>query len=78
MKTGGDYVDFAEPSRPAMIVIFNPMEFSRRMELRWLGKHVPRADARWMGDLLGRLSKQQIRDAFRAAGYEPDQLEGFA
>jgi hypothetical protein len=48
------------------------------MDLRWIGKQVPRADARWMGDLLARLSPEQIRDAFRAAGYSPEETEGFA
>jgi hypothetical protein len=28
-----------------------------------------------MGDLLARLSPQQIRDAFRAAGYSTDEVE---
>jgi hypothetical protein len=45
--------------------------------LRWVGKRVPRADAKWIGGILGRLSKDQIRDAFRAAGYSPEQVEGF-
>ncbi|HVG19694.1 MAG TPA: hypothetical protein VNI02_11630, partial [Blastocatellia bacterium] len=31
--------------------------------------------ARWIGDLLGRLSDQQIMDAFRAGGYAPDQIQ---
>jgi hypothetical protein len=43
----------------------------------WIGKNIPRADARWMGDLLGQLSPSQIRDAFRAAGYTPEQIDGF-
>ena len=36
-----------------------------------------RADARWLGGLLGRLSDKQIRDAFQAAGYGPDEVESF-
>jgi len=31
------------------------------------------ADARWIGDLLARLSRAQIRDAFRAANYSQDE-----
>jgi len=37
------------------------------------------ADARWLSDLLKRLSDEQIKDAFRAANYsaeEVDQLAG--
>jgi hypothetical protein len=31
--------------------------------------------ARWIGDLLGHLSDQQIKDAFRAANYTPEQIQ---
>jgi hypothetical protein len=43
----------------------------------WVGRRIPVADARWVGDLLARLSPQQIRDAFRAAGYSPQEVDGF-
>jgi hypothetical protein len=32
------------------------------------------ADARWLGQLLGRLSDEQISDAFRAGNYTPDEV----
>jgi len=38
---------------------------------------VPRADARWIGQLLSRLSPAQLRDAFRCAGYPPEEVEYF-
>jgi hypothetical protein len=31
-------------------------------------------DAQWMANLLSQLSDDQIRDAFRAANYRPDQI----
>jgi hypothetical protein len=34
--------------------------------------------ARWIGDILSRLSEQQIKDAFRAANYNPEEVEGLA
>ena len=34
--------------------------------------------ARWIGDILGRLSEEQIKDAFRAANYTPDEVEALA
>jgi hypothetical protein len=77
-KVTAEYVDFHMPTRPALIRIFGPPEFFRRVELRWIGKRIPREDAKWMGELLARLSPQQIHDAFRAAGYSPDQVEGFS
>ena len=77
-KTTRDYVDFGIPSRPALYVFFNPVETKERIDLRWIGKHIPRGDARWMGQMLAKLSPEQIRDAFRAAGYSPEDTEGFA
>jgi hypothetical protein len=50
-------------------------ELGRRLSLLWLGRRIPRTDARWMGDLLARLSPDQIRDAFRAAGYSSQEIE---
>jgi hypothetical protein len=77
-KKTSDYVDFAVPSRPAVFVFFNPAEFFPRMKLQWIGKRVPRGDARWMGQMLAKLSPSQIRDAFKAADYSPEETEGFA
>ena len=39
-------------------------------------KHIPIADARWIGDRLGQLSTEQISDAFRASGFSPADVEG--
>ena len=39
---------------------------------------MPRADAKWMGQLLSQLSPDQIRDAFRAAAYSPQEVDGSA
>ena len=33
---------------------------------------------KWMAQELSKLSPEQIRDAFRAAGYSPEEVEGFA
>jgi len=43
-----------------------------------VGKSIPIADARWIGTRLGQLSPEQIRDCFRAAGYSPNEVEGYA
>jgi hypothetical protein len=42
---------------------------------RGLMKDITVDDAIWMGDLLAQLSDQQLRDAFRAANYTPDQVD---
>ncbi len=72
------YVDFNFPTRPAAIFIFVPGEFISRLELRWIGKKIPIKDAEWMGQLLAQLSPEQVRDAFRAAGYPSEEVEGFS
>ena len=77
-KITADYVDFNVPTRPALLRAIDFPDFIRRLRMRWIGKHIPRADARWIGGLLAQLSPGQIRDAFKAAGYSPDDVEGYA
>lgn len=72
------YVDFNVPARPSLWFLGWPNRFALRMHIRWIGHHIPRTDVRWMGQLLSQLSKDQIRDAFRAAGYTPQEAEEFA
>jgi hypothetical protein len=77
-KVGPDYVDFRSPARDSLFFLATPREYFSKLPLHWIGKHVPRDDAKWVGQLLARLSSAQIRDAFRSAGYSPDEVEGFA
>ena len=77
-KVTPDYVDFQAPARPALVYAFGLPQFIMRLRLRWIGNQVPLADVKWMGQLLARLSPDQIRDAFRAAGYSPPEVDGFA
>ena len=77
-KVDGGFVDFEDPRRPALVVLVNPHEYFSRLGLRWIGRGIPRGDAKWIGGLLAKLSDQQIRDAFRAAGYSPQEVDGFA
>jgi len=71
-------VNFRTPARPSWVYIVNPKEYFQRVHMEWIGRNIPREDARWMGKLLARLSPAQIRDAFRAAGYSPSEIEAFA
>lgn len=73
-----DYVDFRVPSRPALLYAGALPSYIMRIHLERIGRHIPRADAKWMGKLLARLSPDQIRDAFRAGGYSAEQVEGFS
>ena len=49
------------PARPSLIYAVNPKEYIRRVRMESLGRHVPRADARWIGELLSRLSPAHPR-----------------
>ena len=70
-----EFVDFNVPSPPAMNYYIDFPELARRLSLVWLGRHIPREHARWMGHQLARLSHDQIRDAFRAGGYSSEEVE---
>ncbi|MGH9401916.1 MAG: hypothetical protein ACRD2P_07410 [Terriglobia bacterium] len=71
------YVDFAVPTRPSLDYLIVLPQFMTDLRSHWIGKHIPRADAKWLGQLLAQLSPSQIGDAFRAAGYSPQQAAGF-
>ena len=73
-KTEG-YVDFATPSRS-----MNPFSlFHRRSSgTTWIGRNIPRKDAKWIGSMLGQLSHKQIEDAFWAAGYPASEVNLYA
>ncbi len=77
-KVTPEYVDFNFPTHPPILYVFDLKLFFDLVGPRWIGHHIPRADVRWIASLLGQLSPQQIRDAFRAAGYSPQEVEAFA
>jgi hypothetical protein len=78
-KTTPDYVDFRTPARPAWWdCLANPHDYLMRSRMTWIGHRVPRADAKWIGQLLAQLSLRQIEDAFRAGGYSPVEAEAFS
>jgi hypothetical protein len=73
-----DRIDFNVPGPPSGTYFFAMPIFVQRMDLVWIGRGIPRADAAWLGQLLGRLSSGQIRDAFRASGYSDNEVERFS
>lgn len=78
VKVRPQSIDFRDPGRPLVPYWLNPFECLRRMRLRWIGRNIPRADVEWIGGLLAQLKPEQIQDAFRAAGYSPDEVNGFS
>ncbi len=77
-KVHPEFVDFSVPSRPALLYFFHVPALIQRLRMRWIGEHISRDDAKWMGGLLSRLSYEQIQEAFKSAGYSPQEVAGFA
>ena len=72
-----EYVDFILSSRPFILSAVDVPNYVTRTKMQDVGKRVPRADAKWIGGLLGQLSTQQISDAFRASGFSPEEVDGY-
>ena len=77
-KVTPEYVDFVMHSRPSFLAAINIPNERTRGRMEEITKHIPLADARWLGQRLASLSVDQIQDCFRAAGYTPEEVEGYA
>jgi hypothetical protein len=77
-KVTPKYVNFVMHSRPFFLTIFYFPNYISRTRMERVAKHIPIADARWIGNQLGQLSPEQIRDCFRTAGFSPEDVEGYA
>jgi hypothetical protein len=73
-----DFVDFVLHSRPPLIAAIDIPNYEKRSKMSKITKHIPRADAKWLGQGLSPLSEKQIRDCFRAGGYTQEEAEGYA
>jgi hypothetical protein len=71
-------VDFATPAAPAGFLLKSfgtgIGEYAHRKGFEWIGKNIPRSDAKWMGSLLSQLSHDQLVAAFKAGNFPPDQI----
>jgi hypothetical protein len=76
-KINADYVDFVMRSRPFILTAVNVPNYRHRSRMEEVGKHIPRADAKLLGQRLAQLSESQIQDCFRAAGYSQDKIDGY-
>lgn len=56
----------------------NEIDFKYSGKNKKLFENLTTADARWLSNLLGQLSDAQIKDAFRAANYSPEQVDQLA
>lgn len=73
-KAKGDPKAFAEEKFIEEVEDGNVSFYQRRLRGRRLGDDIPIAHARWMGNLLGRLSNKQLTDAFRAGGFNKTEV----
>jgi hypothetical protein len=76
-KATPESVDFVMHSRPFFLTIFNLPGYRARTRMEKITKHIPLADAKWLGQRLTLLSVHQIHDCFRAAGYTPEEVDGY-
>lgn len=79
LRTTERTVDFATPASATKLLAESggtlaPLYF-RRQKYLWIGKDIPRENARWIGDQLGKLSHQQIVDAFTAAHFPQEDID---
>ena len=56
---------------------FKPSYRSSQAKKERAMRNITVENARWIGAMLARLTDEQLRDAFRAANYDPSTMEGF-
>ena len=56
-KTTPDFIDFVMHSRPFFLSAVNVPNYRDRTRMEQVTKHIPRADAKWLGRRLSRLSE---------------------
>jgi hypothetical protein len=76
-STTPENVDFVMHSRPIFADWVQRHNYKMRTDMERIPKHIPRADAKWLGQRLSQLSDEQIGDCFRAAGYTPEEIKGY-
>jgi hypothetical protein len=74
-KDTPDFMDFVLHSRPFFLGVVGVSHYRDRTRMEQITRHIPRADARWLGQRLSKLTDGQIRAVFRAAGYGPGDVE---
>ena len=77
-KVKPEEVDFFLSSRPFFLTAVDVPNYVTRTKMQGIAKHISRTHAKWLGQLLGQLSTEQIRDCFRSAGYSRGEVAGFA
>ena len=79
-KVDGDKVKFnydVKPKKLGLLSIVYPPYFLRQRKATNAMQKVPLSDASWIGSQLAQLSDNQLRDSFRAAGYDRATTEKY-
>jgi hypothetical protein len=79
-KVEGEQVKFnydVKPKKLGLLSIVYPPYFFRQRKATNAMQKVPVNDAAWIGSQLGQLSDNQLRDSFRAAGYDRATTEAY-
>jgi hypothetical protein len=77
-KVTATHVDFVMNSRPFLLTAVSVRNYRNRTQMESITRQIPLADARWIGERLGGLSGEQLRDCFRAAGFSAAEAESYA
>lgn len=77
-KATNTEVDLVLNSRPPLLYAVAVPYYVKRTKMEKVSEDIPRSHARWIGQWLAQLSNSQIRDAFRAAGYSPGEVDGYS
>ncbi len=73
-------VEFDYDTRPrglGHLSVLHPLYYRHEVNKEKAMRGIPIAHARWIGSLLNQLSDEQLRDAFRAAGYSDGVRESY-
>ena len=73
-------VEFDYDTRPrglGHLSVLHPFYYRHEVNKEKAMRGIPIAHARWIGSLLDQLSDEQLRDAFRAAGYSDGVRESY-
>jgi len=79
-KVDGDKVKFnydVKPKKLGLLSVVYPPYFFRQRQATNAMQKVPVGDASWIGSQLAQLSDDQLRDSFRAAGYDRATTEKY-
>jgi hypothetical protein len=78
VKDGRVEFDYrTKPRKFGLVTVLYPPYYMEQAKTEKNMQSVPVRHARWIGSLLSQLSNNQLRDAFRAAGYDKATVEGY-